>query len=281
MESRRRPPWQSRLVRSIGNLLILVGLLILLSAGALQAYGMYAQFRWQQEQAALSNQFVLPAAEATPFAEQAAAALPSAAAAEQTATADTPTAAPTVTADASTAGAPAAPFVRQPTSTPASAPSSTPAPPLPSDPGRLVIPKLKVDAAIVKIPFLQGQWDLTHLIYDVGLLEGTGFPGRKGNAALSAHVSLKGRGNGPFYALDKLVPGDEVIVRQADASYTFRVTRSRVVPPTEVSVLDSTDNPTLTLITCTDWDFLKAEYVNRRVVSAALVAQAYPPTPAQ
>ena len=44
----------------------------------------------------------------------------------------------------------------------------TPRPPRPSDPGRLIIPKLKVSAPIVVAPLVKGQWD-----FDQGDLRAT------------------------------------------------------------------------------------------------------------
>ena len=105
------------------------------------------------------------------------------------------------------------------------------------------------------------------------LLEGTGFPGRVGNAAISGHVSLKGRGDGPFRWLERLQPGDEVSVVQGETRYTYRVTGLNTVSPADVGVLAPTSDATLTLITCTDWDFLRAEYAKRLIVSARLAGQ--------
>ena len=55
--------------------------------------------------------------------------------------------------------------------------------------------------------------------------------------------------------------------------YTYRVSQSKIVLPTDVSVLAQTESPTLTLITCTDWDFLRAEYSKRLIVTATLASQ--------
>ena len=193
----------------------------------------------------------------------------------------TPAAAPTQAADVTITPSP------QPTSSPTSSPTTaptrtpTPRPTIPSDPGRLIIPRISVDASIVKVPLTKGEWDMSRIIYDVALLAGTGFPGQPGNAALSGHVTLKGRGNGPFRWIEKLVPGDEIIVQQGNTRYAYRVTSVRTVPPTDISVLAPTTDATLTLITCTDWDILRAEYTQRLIVSAALTAKRDVSAPAQ
>ena len=191
-----------------------------------------------------------------------------------------PAATPTVLATASPSdagarpsvtGATPQPVVDTPTRAPTLAPPATPDDR--SDPGRLLIPELKVTADIVVVPLLIGQWGVSQIIYDVGLLGNTAFPGRPGNAAISGHVSLKVRGDGPFRWLEKLAPGDEIVVQQRDTRYTYHVSQSKVVPPTDVSVLAQTDSATLTLITCSDWDFLKAEYGKRLMVTATLAGQ--------
>jgi sortase A len=247
----------------VSRLLLTAGVLLLLAAGFLHLYSFYAQLRWQRAQAALSVQF-LPA--------------PSPAAPDTPAPTVSPTPAATDTPQPTATGVPAGVTVvvtAGPTKTATRVPSPTPSPTPDdrSDPGQLHIPKLKVTARIVFVPLINGQWDVSPLIYDVGLLANTGFPGRIGNAAISGHVSLKGRGDGPFRWLEKLAPNDEIIVQQGDTRYSYRVRWLKVVPPTDVSVVAPTDDATLTLITCTDWDFLRAEYGKRLIVHATLVSQ--------
>ena len=54
-----------------------------------------------------------------------------------------------------------------------------------------------------------------------------------------------------FVLLDKLAPGDTISLDYQSHRYTYQVTDSKVVEPTDVGVLSSTSSPTLTLITCT------------------------------
>ena len=65
-----------------------------------------------------------------------------------------------------------------------------------------------------------GKWNVDKLVYEVGWLEGTAFPGQPGNAAISGHVSLLKFGNGPFRWLEKLAANDEIIVQQGDVRYS-------------------------------------------------------------
>jgi LPXTG-site transpeptidase (sortase) family protein len=270
-----RPPRRHRATSFAGSAFIVAGVVLLLAAGLLQLYTMYAQMRWERAQAALSAQF-LPAPEPP-------AAAPTLEPTPEPTPAPTETPAPVAAATPAAVSGSAAPATPTATQTRAPLPTRTPtpAPTLPSDPGRLLIPKLKVAAPIVAVPLVNGQWDVSKIIYEVGLLGSTGFPGRPGNAAISGHVSLRGRGDGPFRWLERLVPDDEIIVQQDTMRYTYRVQSSKVVPPTDVSVIAPTADATLTLITCTDWDFLRAEYSRRLIVTARLASQRETSSPAQ
>ena len=54
--------------------------------------------------------------------------------------------------------------------------------------GRLQIPKLKVDAAIVPVPIVNGDWDTKRIVMEVGWLAGTAQVGSQGNIGIAAHV---------------------------------------------------------------------------------------------
>lgn len=104
------------------------------------------------------------------------------------------------------------------------------------------IPRIWNSAA----PVVQGDgWE--QLKKGVGQHLGSANPGEKGNMVLSAHNDIFGE---LFRHLDRLQPGDEIIVSTATNEYVYRVTGMRVVEPTEVSVMESTEKPTATLISC-------------------------------
>lgn len=106
----------------------------------------------------------------------------------------------------------------------------------------IFIPAIWNDAA----PVVQGDgWE--QLKKGVGQFIGSANPGQAGNLVLSAHNDIFGE---LFRDLDKLQPGDEVIVSTASQEYTYRITGWRIVEPTEVSVLEPTPKPTITLISC-------------------------------
>lgn len=95
-------------------------------------------------------------------------------------------------------------------------------------------------------PVVQGDgWE--QLKKGVGQHVGSGDPGRAGNVVLSAHNDIFGE---LFRHLDRLQPGDEIVLTTATREYVYRVTGFRIVKPTEVSVMEATSRATITLISC-------------------------------
>ena len=64
---------------------------------------------------------------------------------------------------------------------------------------------------------------------------------------ISGHNDIFGQ---IFRRLGKLAPDDEIILYAGDQPYHYVVVEKRVVAPTEVEIMEPTDEPTLTLITC-------------------------------
>lgn len=95
-------------------------------------------------------------------------------------------------------------------------------------------------------PVVQGDgWE--QLKKGVGQHLGSGMPGEPGNVVLSAHNDIFGE---LFRNLDRLKPGDEVILSTGLRDFVYRVTGLSIVAPTEVGVMDPTVRPTVTLISC-------------------------------
>ena len=106
---------------------------------------------------------------------------------------------------------------------------------------RVQIPSLNVDS-----PVVQGDgWE--QLKKGVAQHIGSGDPGQSGNVVLSAHNDVYGQ---LFRFLDKLVPGDRVILYTQQRQYVYIVTGTVIVEPTQVDVMASTAEPTVTLISC-------------------------------
>ncbi|WP_299026705.1 class D sortase [uncultured Thermanaerothrix sp.] len=106
---------------------------------------------------------------------------------------------------------------------------------------RIQIPAIHVDA-----PVVQGDgWE--QLKKGVGQRLGTPNPGQRGNIVLSAHNDIFGE---IFRDLDKLKPGDQVILYSNQRAYVYIVQQTQIVEPTRVEVMAPTQEPIVTLISC-------------------------------
>ncbi len=135
-----------------------------------------------------------------------------------------------------------------------SAPVPTPSP---EQPIRIQIPALDIDA-----PIVQGDgWE--QLKKGVGHHFGSANPGEADNVVLSAHNDIFGE---IFRDLDRLRPGDLVILFTNQRSYTYIVVNTKIVEPTAVEVLAPTNQAQVSLISC--YPYLKD--TQRIVVTARL-----------
>lgn len=106
---------------------------------------------------------------------------------------------------------------------------------------RIQIPALSVDA-----PIVQGDgWE--QLKKGVGQHVGSVNPGQNGNLVLSAHNDVFGE---IFRDLDRLKTGDTIVLYTNQRLYSYVVTSSQIVLPTQVEVMASTPDSTVTLISC-------------------------------
>jgi sortase A len=113
--------------------------------------------------------------------------------------------------------------------------------------GRLYLPRLRNSWVVVE------GVDPQHIEYAPGHYPGTAMPGQIGNFSVAGH-----RTPAMFWDLDRVQPGDVVVVETRSRWYIYRVTQSRVVPPTALEVVAPVPNqpgvePTeanLTITTC-------------------------------
>jgi sortase A len=111
----------------------------------------------------------------------------------------------------------------------------------PAQATRIQIPALNVDAIVVH----GTEWEQLKL--GVGHVVQSANPGERGNLVLAAHNDVYGE---LFRYLDRLKPGDEVIVYAGQQRYRYVIASSRIIEPTQVEVMASTSTPTVTLISC-------------------------------
>lgn len=84
---------------------------------------------------------------------------------------------------------------------------------------------------------------------------GTALPGQVGNFAAAGHRATHGE---PFTHLDKVRPGDQILVETKNSRYTYTVTNRAIVEPTRTDVLAAvpgrvdvqSKNARVTLTTC-------------------------------
>lgn len=107
--------------------------------------------------------------------------------------------------------------------------------------GRIRIPEIGLDKVIV------AGTRTGDLRKGPGIYDETVFPGASGTTAVAGHRTTFGA---PFRDIDDLDRGDEIAVEMPYATLTYRVRTSRIVPPTDVSVLRQTDRDQLVLSAC-------------------------------
>jgi len=99
---------------------------------------------------------------------------------------------------------------------------------------------------ILNWPIVQGDgWE--QLKKGVGQHIDSANPGQNGNVVLAGHDDVFGE---VFRDLDKLQPGDQVILYTMQQQYVYLVAETRIVEPSQVEVMNPTSDPTVTLISC-------------------------------
>jgi sortase A len=129
--------------------------------------------------------------------------------------------------------------------------------------GRIDVPRLKV-SALVSALAREGA-DVRTLRASVGHVPETALPDDVGNAAFA------GSRDTFFRNLKGVREGDDIIVTTASGIHQYVVTATRVVAPTDTSLLTPTKGRTLTLVTCYPFDYIGAA-PERFIVRATAVA---------
>ena len=109
--------------------------------------------------------------------------------------------------------------------------------------------------ARIEIPRIGvGKWvvagvEKDHLKQGPGHYPETPLPGQLGNSAIAGHRTTFGQ---PFFDIDKLQVGDEIVVTTLAGRFVYRVTGQEIVSPSDYQVIATTDPTvaTLTLTSC-------------------------------
>jgi sortase A len=110
--------------------------------------------------------------------------------------------------------------------------------------GRIEIARLGLSAIVVE------GTDRITLRRAVGHIAGTALPGRLGNVGLAAHRDTF------FRPLRSIRRNDVITLTTLRGEYRYRVVSTKVVPPSEISVLNPSENEVLTLVTCYPFYFV-------------------------
>lgn len=133
---------------------------------------------------------------------------------------------------------------------PGPSPTATPSPKKVRAP-RQGIARLRIPRIGLSVIVVEGT-RLADLAYGPGHYRETPDIGERGSSGIAGHRTGWGK---PFFNLDKLRPGDKIIFETPKATYTYRMTSSIVVDPSQSWVLggDPKSKAThkLTLTTCT------------------------------
>jgi sortase A len=106
---------------------------------------------------------------------------------------------------------------------------------------------------------------LTVIDHGPGHWPGSAMPCQRGNSVFPGHRVTHSR---PFYDLDLVQPGDEIVFKIPGRMCVYHVTGTQIVVPTDLWVADPTPTPSATLIACHP----KHSAAERIVVKAHLVA---------
>lgn len=118
--------------------------------------------------------------------------------------------------------------------------------------GSLSIPRLNLSS-----PIFSGTSDAVYR-RGVGHFPGSAMPGERGNVVLGGHRTTAPR---PFYDIQHLVKGDRISITRGGRTFQYVVSRTFVVKPTAVWILNQTAERTLTIFTCHPRGSTRQRYV--------------------
>lgn len=124
---------------------------------------------------------------------------------------------------------------------------------------RLEAPTIRLSATVI-----EGSTD-EMLARAAGHIEGTALPGERGNVGIAGHRDTT------FRTVQQLRVGDPLRLTTQWGHYEYRVVRTFIVAPEDVQVLDPTEAPVLTLVTCYPFTFI-GHAPKRYIIRAELIA---------
>lgn len=142
---------------------------------------------------------------------------------------------------------------------------------------RLIIPKLNIDVPVdFDVHYNDIMEAMNHGVARFSISGADALPGQIGNLVISGHSAGDIYSSNPykfiFSGLERMNTGDLIYINYNSVRYTYQVTGSEVVDPSNVQALIyPTDKPMLTLVTCTPLGTSKY----RLLLSATQINPAY------
>jgi len=124
---------------------------------------------------------------------------------------------------------------------------------------RLDAPSINLSTAV-----LEGSDD-DILNRAAGHIEETALPGERGNVGIAGHRDTI------FRPVRRLRIGDALNLSTSDRVYRYRISKTMIVDPEDVYVLNPTGKPALTLVTCYPFEFI-GHAPKRYIVRADLIS---------
>ncbi len=140
----------------------------------------------------------------------------------------------------------------------------------PTPTGRIIIPRIGLNHLTYE------GIDLSVIDYGPSHWPGTAMPGDVGNTVFPGHRVTHDH---PFYDIDLIQIGDQVIFENATGRYTYQVTDHFVVNADETWIADQTDTPTFTIFGCHPKHSAKQRYVVKGTLVNAQRAYSSAPQP--
>lgn len=166
------------------------------------------------------------------------------------------------------------------TSSPTPSPSPTPTPtPAFGNPVRMSIPAIGVNAPVIPVATdAEGRMEAPGDWFSIGWYAPGTKIGWQGNAVVAGHYDTNTGASGPFFALHKLVAGNEIVITdEIGRTMTYRVERAESRPVGEWNlheIFGPSDERRLNLVTCAGWwNARQHSYSNRFIVFAKLDTQ--------
>lgn len=131
---------------------------------------------------------------------------------------------------------------------------------------RLILPTINITTTVVDIPIVAGNWDISTLGENAGMLEGFATrPEESGVLVIAAHVTTDWPIGGPFAELNQMDLGDPVIFQMGDTEYVYEISRFLRVDTSNVKVLHKGGEDGIVLVTCDSYSLFSGRYSSRFV----------------